>query len=103
MRQYIYGKNTVYEALKGDKPVYEIYLMKNVKEDKIIELAKKKNAKVNIVTQKSVFNDLVGKAVHQGIVASVDGYKYYTIDEIVKSIPQGKMPLLLMLDGLEDP
>ena len=30
MRQYIYGKNTVYEALKGDKPVYEIYLMKNM-------------------------------------------------------------------------
>lgn len=103
MRQYIYGKNTVFEALKGDKPVYEIYLMKNMKDDKIIELAKKKNAKVNIVTQKNVFNELVGKAVHQGIVASVDGYKYYTIDEIVKSIPQGKMPLLLMLDGLEDP
>lgn len=45
MRQYIYGKNTVLQSLKGDKPVYEIYLMKNVKDDKLISLAKAKNVK----------------------------------------------------------
>ena len=49
MRQYIYGKNTVIEALKGSKPVYQVYMMKNVKDDKIIALAKSKNAKVNII------------------------------------------------------
>lgn len=103
MRQYIYGKNTVLEALKGDKPVYQVYMMKNVKDDKIINLANQKNAKVNIVTQKNVLNELVGRVVHQGIVAQVEGYDYYTIDEIVSSIPEGKQPLLLMLDGLEDP
>jgi 23S rRNA (guanosine2251-2'-O)-methyltransferase len=103
MKQYIYGKNTVFEALKGDKPVYQVYMMKNVKDDKIIALAKEKNAKVHIVAQKSVLNDLVGRVVHQGIVAQVEGYDYYSIDEIVQSIPQGKQPLLLMLDGLEDP
>lgn len=103
MRQYIYGKNTVIEALKGNKPVYQVYMMKNVKDDKIISLAKSKNAKVNIVAQKNTLNDLVGHVVHQGIVAQVEGYDYYSIDEIVDSIPQGKQPLLLMLDGLEDP
>jgi len=103
MRQYIYGKNTVFEALKGNKPVYQVYMMKNVKDNKIIEFAQKKNAKVNIVTQKSVLNDLVGKVVHQGIVAQVEGYDYYSIDEIIASIPSSKQPLLLMLDGLEDP
>lgn len=103
MRQYIYGKNTVIEALKGNKPVYQVYMMKNVKDDKIISLAKSKNAKVNIVAQKNTLNDLVGHVVHQGIVAQVEGYDYYSVDEIVDSIPQGKQPLLLMLDGLEDP
>lgn len=102
MRQYIYGKNTVLQALKGDKPVYQVYMMKNVKDDKIMNLAKEKNAKVNIA-QKSVLNDLVGNVVHQGIVAQVEGYDYYSIDDIVSSIPQDKQPLLLMLDGLEDP
>lgn len=103
MREYIYGKNTVLESLKGDKPVYEVYLMKNVKDEKLIALAKAKNAKVNIVAHKGILNDLVGNVVHQGIVAVVDGYDYYSLDEIVKTIPHGKQPLLLMLDGLEDP
>ena len=40
---------------------------------------------------------------HQGIAASIDEYKTYSIDEIVNAIPKGKLPLLLMLDGLEDP
>ncbi len=103
MRQYIYGKNTVIEALKGSKPVYQVYMMKNVKDDKIIALAKSKNAKVNIIAQKNVLNDMVGRVVHQGIVAQVEGYDYYEIDEIINHIPKGKQPLLLMLDGLEDP
>ena len=42
MRQYIYGKNTVLESLKGEKPVYEIYMMKNAKNEKILFLGKKK-------------------------------------------------------------
>lgn len=103
MRQYIYGRNTILETLKGHKPVYEVYMMKNVKDDHIIALAKKKNAKVNIVTQKKVLSELVGHVVHQGIVAQIDGYDYYSIDDILQSIPKGKQPLLLMLDGLEDP
>ena len=103
MRQYIYGKNTVFEALKEDKPVYQVYMMKNVKDDKIIKLAQQKNANIHFVSQKSVLHDLVGKVVHQGIVAQVEGYDYYTIEEIITSIPPHKQPLLLMLDGLEDP
>jgi len=103
MRQYIYGKNTVIEALKGNKPVYEVYMMKNVKDDKILALAAKRHIQVNLITQKNVLNEMVGKVVHQGIVAQVEGYDYYTIDEIVSSIPSNKQPLLLMLDGLEDP
>lgn len=103
MRQYIYGRNTVLEALKGDKPVYQVYLMKNVKDNRMIELAEDKHAKVNIVTQKNALSKLVGNVVHQGIVAQVEGYDYYSIDEILQSIPKNKQPLLLMLDGLEDP
>lgn len=103
MRQYIYGKNTVFESLKGNKPVYEVYMMKNVKDEKLMALAKKKNVKVNIVAQKSVLNNLVRNVVHQGIVAQVEGYDYYEIDKILSSIPPHKQPLLLMLDGLEDP
>lgn len=103
MTQYIYGKNTVIESLKGNKPVYEVYLMNSAKDDKVLSLAKAKRVKVHIVRHKDELNKLVGPVVHQGIVAVVDSYRYYSLDEIIRAIPQGKQPLLLMLDGLEDP
>ena len=103
MTQYIYGKNTVIESLKGNKPVYEVYLMKNAKDDKVLSLAKAKHVKVHMVRHTDELNQLVGSVVHQGIVAAVQDYRYYTLEEILNAIPQGKQPLLLMLDGLEDP
>lgn len=102
MEQYIYGKNTVLEALKGDKEVYKLYLLKNVADQKIIHLCQKKHIEY-IVTDKTELYHLVGKVVHQGIVAKVKGYDYVPLDEIISSIPKYKQPLLLMLDGLEDP
>lgn len=103
MRQYIYGKNTVLESLKGKRTVYQIYMMKNMKDDKVLALAKSKNVKVTFVSQKSVLHDLVGNVVHQGLVAQIEGYDYVSIDDMLDAIPSHKQPLLLMLDGLEDP
>lgn len=103
MREYIYGKNTVIESLKGDKPVYAVYLMKNAKDERILSLAKERHVKVNMVSHKDALNNLVGSVRHQGVVAQVDGYDYVSLDEMIHAIPQDKQPLLLMLDGLEDP
>lgn len=38
-----------------------------------------------------------------GIAAKIDDYKTYELLELLESIPKGKMPLFVMLDGLEDP
>ena len=102
MGQYIYGKNTVIESLKGEKLVYQVYMLKNAKDDKIIALANKKRVDIQFVTKHQLF-EMVGKVVHQGVAAHVEGYEYSSIDEILFSIPKNKQPLLLMLDGLEDP
>lgn len=101
MRQYIYGKNTVLEALKGDK-VYIVYIQNNIHDQQLLKLCKKKNVSVSIVDKK-FFKQKVGNVVHQGIMAEIEAYRYYTIEEILASIPNDKQPLLLMLDGLEDP
>lgn len=42
MKQYIYGKNTILEALKGDKSVYTVYVQNNAKDNGIIEQCKRK-------------------------------------------------------------
>lgn len=101
MKQYIYGKNTVQEALRGSN-VYTVYMQNNNKDNKIFELCKKKRIPLEFVDKK-FFEKQIGKVVHQGVMACVESYRYYTIDEILNTIPSGKLPLLLMLDGLEDP
>lgn len=102
MNELIYGKNTVLEALKGNKDVYELYLLKSVLNDEIIGLCKKRKIKY-IIYNKQQLNSLVGNVVHQGIVAKIKQYHYTPLNEILSSIPKDKQPLLLMLDGLEDP
>lgn len=102
MKQYIYGKNTVLEAINGDRTVYSVYLQKNMKDMKVIEYCQKRNIPLEFV-DKQVFTKRLGNVVHQGVMASVKEYRYYEIDEILSSIPKDKQPLLLLLDGLEDP
>ena len=102
MKQYIYGKNTILEALKGEKSIYTVYIQDSIKDNRIIELCKKKKIRIKII-DKSEFIKKLGNVRHQGVMAEIDEYRYYSIDEILASIPSGKMPLLLMLDGLEDP
>ena len=102
MKQYIYGKNTILEALRGEKSVYTVYIQNNLKDNKIIELCKRKKVRFELV-DKSEFIKKLGNVKHQGVMAEVKEYRYYSIDEILNSIPEGKTPLLLMLDGLEDP
>lgn len=79
-----------------------MYIQNNLKDNKIIELCKRKKVRFELV-DKSEFIKKLGNVKHQGIMAEVKEYRYYSIDEILNSIPEGKTPLLLMLDGLEDP
>lgn len=102
MKQYIYGKNTILEALKGEKSVYTVYIQNSVKDSRIAELCRKKKVHLKIA-DKSEFIKKLGNVTHQGVMAEVEEYHYYSIDEILSDIPKEKQPLLLMLDGLEDP
>lgn len=101
MKQYIYGKNPIMEALKGAS-VYKIYMLNGHKDPKIFDICKRNQIPLEFVDKKE-FDKKVGKVVHQGVMAHIENYRYYTIDEILKDIPENKQPLLLMLDGLEDP
>lgn len=101
MRQYIYGKNTVMESLNG-KGVYEVIISNQLKDQTIAKICAKKHIRVRYEPLTTI-EKLVGKVNHQGVVLVKENYKYYSIDEIVRSIPTDKQPLLVLLDGLEDP
>lgn len=102
MTQYVYGKNVVKQLLKDKKKIYEVILLSDQK-DKALE----KELKENRITLRYMNRKQMDKTLnvqnHQGVAALIDEYRTYDLDEILASIPEGKLPLLVMLDSLEDP
>jgi rRNA methylase, putative, group 3 len=101
MAQYIYGKNVVMQMLKNRSEIQQLYVSGSI--DKEMGLLIQKNEVLVKSVSKKDLDQLVNTTKHQGVVAEIKEYKTYTVDEIVDSIPQGKLPLLVMLDSLEDP
>lgn len=102
MTQYVYGKNVVKQLLSDHKKIYELLLLEGSKEKELVELAKQQQVPIKMVGRKRLDQVCEGMN-HQGIAACIDEYKVYELEELLQEIPEGKQPLLVMLDGLEDP
>ena len=102
MAQYVYGKNVVRQLLNGDRKIYEILLVESFKDRELEALISRSDLSVKRYPKKKM-DQILKTEYHQGIAASIDEYKMYTVDEILAAVPANKQPLLLMLDGLEDP
>lgn len=102
MSQYVYGKNVVRQLISDNKKIHEILLMEGLKDREMENLILSKKIPVRRLNRKQM-DKVLNATNHQGIAASIDDYKVYTLDEVIEAIPQGKQPLLIMLDGLEDP
>ena len=101
MKDWIYGKNAVYEAVKKNEGLTQVVLLKEGKDTQLIGMCKKNRIPV-VYEDRSFFNKNA-KGNHQGYMALKESYEYVALEEILAGIPQGKQPLLIMLDGLEDP
>lgn len=98
MATIITGKNTVLEAIKVGRKVFELYVLKGTNSD-IINEANKKNIKVKEMDKKSI-SDLLPKN-NQGVGAKIEDYQYKTLEEVLEKPKQNKV--FVMLDQLEDP
>lgn len=100
MKQWIYGRNTVKELI-GNHQIYQVMILKNTNHD-LVKMCADRKIKMRMCDKKE-FGNLLGKVNHQGVAAEIDGYDYASLDDIINSVPDGKQPCLVMLDGLEDP
>ncbi|MCM1260224.1 MAG: 23S rRNA (guanosine(2251)-2'-O)-methyltransferase RlmB [Prevotella sp.] len=100
---YIYGKNTVIEALKTQKEMDTIYLSTSNQEmrSQIESYLKKQPTRIIMMPLAAMNQKFSGN--HQGIVASVKEYQYATLSSVLTTTKQRNQVALAILDGLEDP
>ena len=94
----ITGKNTVYEAIKAGRKVFELYVLTGTCFDVVTE-AKKAGVTV-IEMDKKKLNEIL-PSNNQGIGAKVADYKTITLEDALAKPKENK--LFIMLDSLEDP
>jgi len=102
--QYIIGRNAVLEALITDAQFEKILISKTANGDIIKEIsqtAKQRNIYVQFVPEIKL--DSLIRQSHQGVVGVIQLVQYYDFQDIVnQSFDEGKMPLVIVLDGITD-
>ncbi len=97
----IYGRIPVIEALRSNASIKKIIISNSAKGRQIsqlLRLAKEKNISIQIAPPKAL-NRYASSLKHQGVVAVLSDYQYFSIPELLKNNPQ----ILLLLDRIADP
>lgn len=105
MSEIIMGRNAVLEALKSDREVEKITLLKGG-EGSLKQIAgKAKDKKTPLYfSDKSRMDKMAAGGSHQGVIALVSDYAYCSIEDILdKAEAKRENPFVIILDGLEDP
>ena len=103
---FVFGRHAVVEALQTPDRVNRVFIQEGTSgrdAAKVVELAREKGIQVQTVP-KTKIEDLVGNAVHQGLVASIAAYEYADLEDVFKKAEEkGEDPFIVILDGVEDP
>ena len=105
MEDFIFGKNSVIEALKGSgRKISRIIFLKGMKDtsktEEIISLAKERGIVFQFVP-KEKFTQFA-QYRHQGVVAYVSPIEYTDLDDFLEKKKDG-YKRVIVLDGVEDP
>ncbi|HTS04630.1 MAG TPA: 23S rRNA (guanosine(2251)-2'-O)-methyltransferase RlmB [Candidatus Eisenbacteria bacterium] len=102
---YIYGINSVTEALKSRGRAFEWVGMAKERHDlrlqRLIEDCRKIGVPVRFL-QRTELDRMAGNAAHQGVVAVTSAKQYNDLEDVIAA-KRGEYSLLVVLDGVEDP
>lgn len=96
----IYGRNPVRSAL-GAGHVKTLYVAQHLSHDPMLDLAKRSSVIVRVVDERQL-DQLSEHGVHQGFAALVSSYSSWTLETVLAQAKK-PYPLILVLDGIEDP
>ncbi len=106
MREIIYGRNPVIEALQAKRrQAFALLIAEGVRSDERLNelqaVARHRNIEIRRVQRDQL--DKLGSG-HQGVALDVSEYPYARLDQILRRAgDENKLPFILMLDTLQDP
>ena len=102
---YIYGINSVTEALKARGRAFEWVGMAKERHDlrlqRLIEECRKIGIPVRFL-QRTELDRMAGNAAHQGVVAVTSAKQYNDLADVIAA-KRAEYSLIVVLDGVEDP
>jgi 23S rRNA (guanosine2251-2'-O)-methyltransferase len=102
---YIYGRNSVMEALEAGHEINKLLILDGQVEGsirKIIQLAKDKGIVVQQVERQKL-NLLTDGGNHQGVLAYISPYDYADLEDIIAKGKDKEQSVILLLDEVSDP
>ncbi|GAB6099829.1 23S rRNA (guanosine(2251)-2'-O)-methyltransferase RlmB [Halanaerocella petrolearia] len=106
------GRNPVIEALKADREIEEILVLKTARGNainQIYDLANEKDINIKKVA-KGRLNQLAKSHSHQGVIAQAKDLDYWNLDHLVQYVKEQvaidddkDAPFLVLLDEIKDP
>lgn len=100
------GRNAVTEALKSDREIDTLILMRNNNNpalSRLASMAKEKGAVVKEVDSKKL-DFMCGGANHQGVAAYVAAHEYASVEDVFAYAEEkGEAPFIVVCDEIEDP
>jgi 23S rRNA (guanosine2251-2'-O)-methyltransferase len=106
--EVVTGRNSVLEALRAKIPATTLYMATRIEYDdrvkEILQLATKRGIPM-LEVMRPELDRLAGfDSVHQGVALKVPPYDYaHPLELLEKIVSQGKVPLVVALDGITDP
>lgn len=102
----LYGFHPVREGLRGRRQPFELFVIDgalNERVQKLLDLASERGVPVRR-RQKVDLDRLAGHSHHQGVVLSIEPFRYSELDELLAAWRNSARPaLFLVLDGITDP
>ena len=101
------GRHVVVEAIKAGRGINRILLADGLRGPSVHELrdlARENGVTVDVVSRAKLDAAVPEGVRHQGVLAYVAPVAYVAVEEIIAAARErGEDPLLLLLDGIEDP
>ncbi len=102
--EMIFGVRAVIEAVEAGKEIDKILVKRELQSDLSKELftaLKDRNIFVQRVPQERL--NRITRKNHQGVIAFISAVEYYSVEQLIPTLyEEGKVPFLVLLDGITD-